>query len=349
MKDVTVISKDETILFSRQLALAINSDIPLTKSLEIITQKTDNKQLKKVLVSVIDKLNMGEPFSGAIQAYENVLTPFFVQMVIIGEESGNLPEVLEQVAVTYEKQLETSNKLKAALTYPLILTVLMFGVILLLVVQIMPMFNDVLTSLGGEMPAITAIIISVSLFTKDNLLIIVVLIGIILGGLYIYGKTEKGKTFFDGLKFKLPIQKELTSSVLAALFARNLSILISSGMSFQQAFTLIKPTMNNRYVERMLDDGIVSLNNGEPLDEVLEKMNLFPWLLMKLFGVAAHTGQMDKALMTAANEMEKQVDHKLNRLTTVVEPMLIIILSIIVGIILISVVLPVVNIMNSIG
>jgi len=349
MKELTSISKDETILFARQLALAINSDIPLTKSIEIISQKTDNKSLKQVLISIIDSLNMGESFADILSNHEKILTPFLVKMVIIGEESGNLPEVLEQVAMTYEKQLETTNKLKAALTYPLILTVLMFGVILLLVIQIMPMFNDVLISLGGEMPAITAVIISISLFIRDNIILIGVLILIVVVGLIIYSKSEKGHYFFDWLKFKLPIQKELTSTVLAALFARNLSILIRSGMNFQQAFTLIKPTMNNLFVEKMLDDGIVELNNGEPLDEVLGKMNLFPWLLMKLFGVAAHTGQMDKALMTAAIEMEKQVDQKLNKLTTVVEPMLIIILSIIVGIILISVVLPVVNIMNSIG
>lgn len=349
MKEINTLSKDETILFARQLALAINSDIPLVKSLELISQKTDNNQLKQVLSGIVDKMNMGEPFSEAIQVYDNVLTPFLVQMVIIGEESGNLPEVLEQVAITYEKQVETTNKLKAALTYPIILTVLMFGVILLLVVQIMPMFNEVLVSMGGEMPLITSIIIGVSLFIRDNLIWIIAVILIALFGIFMYRRTSKGKYFFDWLKFKMPIQKELTSTVLAALFARNLSVLIRSGMSFQQAFTLIRPTMNNQFIENMIDEGIVNLNNGESLDDVLEKMNLFPWLLMKLFGVAAHTGQMDKALMTAAVEMEKQVDQKLNRLTTVVEPMLIIALSIIVGVILISVVLPVVNIMNSIG
>lgn len=349
MREFNALTKDETVLFARQLALAINSDIPLVKSLEIISQKTDQQQLKLILVSIIDKLNMGEPFSEAILEYEKVLTPFFVQMVLIGEESGNLPEVLEQVAVTYEKQMETTQKLKAALTYPIILSVLMFGVILLLVVQIMPMFNEVLLSMGGDMPMITSIIINVSLFIRDNLLWLIALCAVL--GIFVisYKRTQKGKYYFDWLKLKLPIQKELTTSVLAALFARNLSILIQSGMSFQQAFTLIKPTMNNRFVEKMIDDGITQINNGDSLDEVIGKMDLFPWLLMKLFGVAAHTGQMDKALMTAAVEMEKQVDHRLNRLTTVVEPMLIIVLSIIVGIILVSVVLPVVNIMNSIG
>ena len=346
---ISTITKEDTILFSRQLALAINSDIPLTQGLELIGEKTDNETLKDVLVNVVDQLNMGEPFSDAIGKYEKVLSPFFIQMVIIGEQSGTLPDILEQIAASYEKQLETANKLKSALTYPIILSVLMFGVIVLLVVQVMPMFNDVLASLGGEMPLITEVILSVSLFIRDYFIVIMGIVLILVVGFILYSKTKGGRFTLDRLKFKLPILKELTSSLLAARFARNLGILIQSGMNFQDAFELIKPTMNNEYAESMIDDGIKDLNNGESLDEVIEKMELFPWLLMKLFGVAAQTGQMDKALKTAAVEMEKEVDNRLTRLTTVVEPVLIIILSLIVGVILISVVLPVVNIMNSIG
>lgn len=349
MKSMTILSKEDTILFSRQLALAINSDLSLTYSLELISEKTDNKELKSILTDVVQRLNQGEPFSDALKVHENMLTPFFVQMIIIGEESGNLTDVLNQIATSYEKQLESANKLKSALTYPIILSVLMFGVIILLVVQVMPMFNEVLKSLGGEMPLITQIILNVSLFIKDYIFIIAGVIIIVIVGFSVYGKSENGKLFFDRLRFKMPIQKELISTLLAARFARNLSVLISSGMNFQQAFELIKPTMNNSYAESMIDTGIADLNNGDALDEVIGKMNLFPWLLMKLFGVAAQTGQMDKALLTAAIEMEKEIDNKITRLTTVVEPILIIVLSLIVGLILISVVLPVVNIMNSIG
>lgn len=343
------LTKEDTILFARQLALAINSDIPLTQGLELIGGKTDNEALKDILIKVVDKLNIGEAFSDAISEHEKILTPFFVQMIIIGEQSGNLPDILEQIAASYEKQLETSNKLKSALTYPIILSILMFGVIVLLVVQVMPMFNDVLKSLGGEMPLITKIILDVSLFIRDYFILILGIIAIGVVAFILYSKTEKGNYTLDKLKFKIPIQRELTSSLLAARFARNLGILIQSGMNFQHAFELIKATMNNKYAEDMIEDGIKDLNNGEALDEVIGKMELFPWLLMKLFGVAAQTGQMDKALKTAAIEMEKEVDNRLTRLTTVVEPVLIIILSLIVGLILISVVLPVVNIMNSIG
>ncbi len=349
MRVMNQISKEDTILFARQLSLAIHSDIPLTQSLELINEKTDNESLKKVLKEVLDDLNIGEGFSDSISKHEKILSPFFVQMIMIGEESGTLPEILEQIAGSYEKQLETSNKLKSAITYPIILSVLMLGVVILLIVQIMPMFNDVLKSLGGEIPGITAVILNVSLFIRDNFLVIIGIIVVAIVGVYMYARTTVGQLLVDKLKFKLPIYSGLTSSLLATRFARNLGILIQSGMNYQQALELIKPTMNNQYAEEMVQKGIEDLNEGSSLEEVIEKMDLFPWLLMKLFGVAEKTGQMDKALMTAANEMEKEVEAKMARLTTVVEPMLIIVLSIIVGVILISVVLPVVNIMNSIG
>lgn len=342
------LSKREIILFARQLSLAISSDISLIEGIEIIMERTDHLLLQQVLQRVLERLQLGQPFFEAIEPEQVLLTPYFVAMVQIGEQSGNLPELLTEIADSYEKQLEAKDKLKSAITYPLILTGLMFGVIVLLVVQVMPMFHQILDSLGGEMPSFTRRILSISLFLNRNGWLILGILLIIVVGLMIYHKTEAGREFFDRVGFKIPIQRQLISCLLASRFARSLGILIKSGISYSEAFELIKPTIENRYVEAMLERGNQELKQGSDLDEVLTKMNLFPWLLTKLFAVAAKTGQMDKALLTAADEMEKELGQRMERLSTVVEPILIIILSIIVGIILISVVLPVVSIMNSI-
>ena len=178
------------------------------------------------------------------------------------------------------------------------------------------------------------------------ILLVLALIGV---GLYYYGRTEAGKTFFDRLKFYIPYQKELTAAMLAARFARNLGLLLASGISVSRALEMIYPVIDNEYLAEGIKDSIRQVNEGTGLDEVIEQLRLFPRLLIKLFAVGVATGQMDKALLRAAAEMDREVDDKLARLTTVLEPMLIIILSVIVGIILISVVLPVVSIMNNIG
>ena len=343
------LSKPARILFSRQLALALNSDITITEALDIIRSKSEEPLLTKALEEMTAKIYMGYSFGDVIKEHEEIFSSFYVSMVGIGEESGNLTEILEQLAQIYERDMLTLKKVRQAVTYPLILTVLMFGVIVLLITEVMPMFDRVLKSLGGEMPQATKAILQVGLFLRGYgwiILLVLILLGV---GIYYYGRTEKGKVFFDALKFHIPYQKELTASMLAARFARTLGLLMNSGIAVSRALEMIYPVIDNEYLAEGIKGSIHQVNEGMSLDEVIERLRLFPRLLIKLFAVGVATGQMDKALLRAAEEMDREVDDKLARLTSVLEPMLIIILSVIVGIILISVVLPVVSIMNNIG
>lgn len=345
----SLIAKEDLIIFARQLSLIINSQISLYEGLSLIKDKSDNKTLKNILNEVIEEIHNEATLSEVLKKHEYALSPFFVNMVEIGESSGNLVNVLEQIGDVIEKELETAQKVKSAVSYPIILSILMLGVVILLVVQILPMFSDVLLSLGGTMPLMTQVILNISTFIGKYILIILFIVVIFVFAINIYKNTEKGKLFFDQLKFKMPIQKQIISSVTATRFARNLSILIKSGIDITRAFIMLKPIMNNTYVEKKIDQAIKQLDDGEGLDQVIENLQLFPWVLIKLISVAQKTGHLDTVLEKAAQVMEQETDIRLKKLTTVIEPMLILILSIIVGVILISVVLPVVNIMNSIG
>lgn len=343
------IEKEELIIFARQLALIINSQVSLHDGLALIQNKSNNNELKNVLAEVIVAIDKESTLGEALKKHENTLSPFFVNMVDIGETSGNLVQVLDQIGDALEKELETSQKVRSAVSYPIILSILMLGVVILLVVQILPMFGEVLSSLGGTMPRMTQIILNISIFIGYNFFTIVLVIAIIVFGLSMYKKTDNGIIFFDKLKFMVPVQREIVSSVTATRFARNLSILIKSGVDIAQALIMMKPIMNNTYIQKKIDIAIKQLDAGESFDRIIENLNLFPWVLIKLISVAQTTGHIDVVLDKAAIVMEQETDIRLKKLTTVIEPMLILILSIIVGIILISVVLPVVNIMNSIG
>lgn len=343
------LEKADLIIFARQLALIIDSQISIHDGLTLIRKKSDHDGLAQILDDVINEIQKGLTLGEALKKHEITLTPFFVNMVDIGEKSGNLVQVLEQIGDAYEKEDETAQKVKAAISYPIILSVLMLGVVILLVVQIIPMFNDVLKSLGGTMPWITQIILNISLFIGHYIFVIIGLIAIIVVALMTYKKTEAGQLFFDHLKFKLPIQRQIVSSVTATHLSRNLGILVKSGISISDALIMMKPVMNNKYIEKKLDKAIALIEDGVSLEEVMQSLNLFPWVLIKLFAIAQTTGHTDDVLLKAAVVMEQETDLRLKRLTTVIEPLLIMILSVIVGVILISVVLPVVNIMNSIG
>lgn len=343
------IPKEEIIVFTRQLSLVIDSDVSLYEGLEMIKDKSDNVLLITVIDSMLEKLRSGHSLSDAIKAHEEQFSPFIINMVDIGEQSGDLTSTLAQIADAYERELEARAKVKSAVTYPVILGVLMLGVILLLVLQVIPMFNDILTSLGGEMPALTGSILGISLFIGQYIWVFALLLLAIIAFILYYKNTDKGRLALDKLKFNLPIIRDITSSLAAVRFARNMAVLIRSGISMSIGMDMIRPIMNNRYVSDELGKAAKSLSKGEPADSVIESLGLFPWVLVKLFSVAQTTGHMDAMLDKAADVMEKETDARLDRLTTVIEPILIIILSVIVGIILISVILPIIDIMNSIG
>ncbi|MBC7959191.1 MAG: type II secretion system F family protein [Vallitaleaceae bacterium] len=348
-KNKVHLETSDLIIFARQLALIIDSQVSLHDGLKMIQNKSDNKQLADILDDVVEEIQKGLTLGDALKKHEAILSTFFVNMIDIGEKSGNLVNVLEQIGDTFEKENETHQKVKAAVSYPIILSILMLGVVILLVVQILPMFSDVLESLGGTMPIITQVILGISLFIGKYFFVILIVVLILVYFMLSYKKTESGQLFFDTLKFKMPIQKQIVISTTATRFARNLGILIQSGINITEAIYMLLPVMNNKYIEGKLEQAVKDIESGETLDEVMEKLQLYPWVLIKLFTVAQTTGHLDDVLKKAASIMEAETDLRLKRLTTVIEPILIMILSIIIGIVLISVVLPVVNIMNSIG
>lgn len=346
---VQYIPKEELIIFSRQLALVIESEVSLVEGLTLIQDKADHKLLQSSIGDVIKDIQVGESIGSALKKKESVFSPFFVNMIHIGEESGDMATILNQIADTYEKEEETTKKVRSAVTYPIILTVLMLGVVVLLIVQILPMFNDILTSLGGTMPAFTKGMMEIGLFVGKYIYIILIVIVLIIMVGFLMRSNEGGRYALDRNKLRVPIQKGIIGSLSAVRFSRNLGLLINSGLNISIALDMVKPVMNNLYIEQQIDEVKKDINEGKAIGDALERLNLFPWVLIKLFAIAQNTGHMDQVLFRAADVMEKDLDNRLNKLTTVIEPALIIILSIIVGVILLSVILPIVDIMNAIG
>ena len=340
---------EDISLFSRQLALVSDSDVSLQEGLNIIGGKSDNKHIKKISGEVIKKLNKGVSFYDSIKEYESQLGSFFIEMAGIGERSGNLPIMLERVADSLDKESETSQKLRSAITYPLILTVLMLAVIVLLLVYVLPMFDEILTSLGGEMPGLTRGIMNFGFFISDNILWIAAAVAVLVLVFWIFKVTKKGKIRTDYLKLRLPVVRKIVSANVASRFARNLSMLLKSGLNLTLSVEMLVSITNNSYIAGKLRGVIEKLGNGIKPDVAFADLHLFPTLLIKLFSVANETGHMDVMLDKAADIMGKAGDEQMNRLTTVLEPLLIIILSLLVGFILISVILPVTGIMNAIG
>lgn len=336
-------------IFARQLALVLDSDLPVHSGLEVIQSKSKNIQLIQMIDNVQSQLKEGYGLSESLSKYEQLLTPFVTNMIALGEKSGSLVGVLNQIADTMEKEIEMKSKVRSALTYPIVLSILMLGVIILLVVKVFPTFADILESLGGEMPFFTKVMMSVSEFFTQNILIIVGVIVLIIFGYGFYKNTEKGRLKLDHLKFHTPIHKDIVSAVVGTKFSRNLAILIKSGFSFSISMTMLKPIMNNLYMENLLEEASKKLKDGAQMSDVIQDFNIFPGVMIRLFSVAEQTGHMDRMLEKIAVEMENEADARLHNVSAVIEPLLIIILSILIGAILVSVILPIINILNAIG
>ncbi len=344
-----MMTKEELSVLSRQLSLVVSSDLPLQEGMDLIIEQSVHSEQISFLKRVKKSIQEGNTLAKAIAEEKKIIPGFYSDMIRIGEESGNLPLIFQRIAESYEKDIKTAKKVRSAVTYPVILSFLMLGVIVLLVTTVMPMFKDILISLGGEIPPLTDAIVNIAIFVGDNIITILGIIVVFLLAFDIYRGTKGGGIVFDRLKLHLPVQKDIIVSIAALRFSRNMAMLIKSGIPAAAAVDLIRPLLGNSVLSKKMEKAADGLRDGNGLKEVLGQMDLFPSLLLKLLSVAESTGHLVEMFDKAADIMEDELDGKLERLTTILEPLLIIFLSVILGAILLSVIFPVISIMNSIG
>ncbi|MCH4889725.1 type II secretion system F family protein [Acidaminobacter sp. JC074] len=342
-------NKKELIIFARQLSLMVDSDVSIYLGVEMIKKKMKKPEQKEVIASISKDIKSGMSLADAILDVKDAFNPFFVNMVVFGEKSGNLTKVLLEIVDLYEKELDLKAKIISAVTYPLMVATLMMGVILLLILKIFPMFNQILIESGGTLPALTEGLLSFSTYFAENFLIIFLIIIIIVSIYAIYRRTDKGALRVDRLKFQLPIIRKINKLNTAIILSRNIALVIKSGLSISIGLEMITEIVENRHVKEKLEEAIQSVDEGEHFDEVIEDMGFFPELLSNYIAVAFINGKLDTVFDEVADYMQKDIDESLDNLTSIIEPISVIVLSSIVAVILLAVILPVINIINSIG
>lgn len=345
----TGLSNGDLSSLSRQLALVVDSDLSLQEGVELVTGQTKSKTIKQFLQRIRLRLNEGYSLGRAFEEEKGLLPEYYVQMVSVGEQSGNLDKVLLRLADSYDKTTEISNKVVSAVTYPIILAVLMLCVIILLLAEVLPMFNDVLSSLGGEMPGITKALMDIGSFISNYIYIIIGIIAAIALVVVFMKQTKGGREALDGFKLKLPIRKNIIKDTECVRFSWSLSMLLRSGIGVAESMRMTGSTIMNAKIRSFVLKAAERIEKGETLKNALSSIGFFPELLLRILAVAESTGHTDDMLDKAAKVMEDDLDKRLGRLTTVLEPALILVLSIIIGIVLVSVILPVARIMNAVG
>ncbi|WP_425147203.1 type II secretion system F family protein [Deinococcus sp.] len=330
----------QVALFSKQMATLINAGVPLVQSLAIMQRQIENTAFQVVLKAVRTDVESGTPFSEAIAKHRKVFNRLYINLIRAGETSGTLDSIMERISDFQEKELALYGKIKGALTYPVIVLVFAVGVTYFLLTTIVPQFGGILTGLGAPLPALTRGLIFVSDFLQHRTLWIVAFVAVMVFLYRRYYATVRGRYQIDTLKLRVPVLGTLLRRSAIASFARTFGLLLSSGVNIIESLEITKGTANNAVVEEALENARNVVMVGEQMSGSLASNKLFPPMVVSMVSIGEETGALDTMLGKIADFYEREVDEAVNGLTAAIEPIMIVFLGLIVGLIVAGMFLP---------
>lgn len=332
-------SKD-LALFCKQLYTLLNAGVTLINSLNILKVQTENKKLRVVVTNVYDHLQKGLTFSESLQENKDVFPSLMINMVQAGEVSGNLDTVLDRLSLHYEKEHAINSKIKSAMVYPAFIAGLTVVVVTFLITFILPTFMGMFTSAGVELPGLTKMMLGISDFIKTKWYVIIIVIFAFSYFVKKFTSTENGQMTVDRLKMRLPVFKGMFQKMYTTRFSRTLATLISSGIPLIQALETVAKVLGNKPAEQAVMGSIDDVRKGVSLSVPIKNSELFPPMVHYMLSIGEETGAMDTLMDKTANYFDQELDESIKRVMALIEPMLIVLMAVIVGFVIISIALP---------
>ncbi len=341
---------EEKIIFTRNLAGMITAGLSLARALQVLEKQSKNPKLKNVINSLVSEINSGGNLSSGMEKAPDVFSALFVSMVRAGEESGSLAQSLKEVGVNLEKTYELRKKVKGAMTYPSIIVGAIALVGVLMMIYVVPTLTKTFIEMGIELPPTTKLIIFTSNALKNNILIILIgVVGLVVGVRFLL-KTAKFKRFFDYFVLKIPVVGIIVKEVNSARTARTLTSLLFAGVSITKAIEITKDVLQNSRYKEVLDNAISRIEKGEALSSVFkERTDLYPIMVGEMMEVGEETGKLSDMLSDIARFYEEEVDSKTKNLSTIIEPVLMVLIGGAVGFFALSMISPMYSILDTIG
>ncbi len=345
---INTLKSSEITLFCTQVSLFLRAGVSLVEGLALLCEDIDNPVFQAVLVSVSHAVENRKSFADAVRQ-TGAFPSYMVRMVGIGEMSGNLDGVLQALADFYERESQIKQRVRSSVTYPLVLIVMMSAIVLLLVVQVLPMFDDLLRSLGGEMPPMVRGLMSFGHFMGRYWwsLALIVLICFLVPRLL--RKMPRGRRSLDQFKTKFFLTRSLTKKIAAERFSSAMAFLLRSSVDLEISLELTGELLDNSYMQGKIDECRRRVSQGEDVPDAFYQAGIFPRLFTRMLAVGFKTGDLDGMVSRLSDMYEQEVNTSLSRIIGAIEPAFIAMLSVVVGIILISVMLPLIRIMATIG
>jgi type IV pilus assembly protein PilC len=330
-----------TVTFTRQLQVLISSGVPIVQALEVLLEQTENKTLKGIINVLKEKVASGSYFWEAISGFPKVFPKLYVALIRAGESSGSIDQMLKRLCRYMEDAEKLRKLLKSAMMYPIVVVSIGLGVISLMLIFVIPKFEELLASGGQELPAPTQFVIDLSHFFVNHFVAIFGSLGTAIYLLRRYIKTEEGKAFIDRTMFNVPLFGDLMKKGGVARFSRTMQTLLASGVNIIDAIDICKATIDNAVLEQAVAKIRSEVESGKTLGTVVGKLGVFPNMAVQMISVGESTGNLDKMLEKVADFYEQEVETIIGGLTKLIEPLVLVFLGTVVGGLMVAMYLPI--------
>jgi len=331
----------DLVMFTRQLATMVDAGLAMVQSLQGLAEQTQNKAMRDVLKDVCTRVEGGDSFSEALSKHPKVFNRLYVSMVGAGEKGGLLAEILARLAIYLENTARLRKKVKSAMMYPTVVTVVALGITVFLLVKVIPVFGEVYSGFGAKLPAPTQFLINLSdLVKKYFILMLLAGGGSVYGWLY-YIKTKKGREFWDKNRIRLPIFGVIAHKICLARFTRTLASLVRSGVPILEVLHIVSQTVGNVVMEKAVKVASSDIERGESISNALAKHPIFPNMIIRMITAGEQTGKIDNMLERISDFLDEEIETTLSGITSLIEPILIVFLGVVVGGMVICMFLPI--------
>ncbi len=339
----------DLVVFTRQLATMIDAGLAMVQSLQALAEQTTNKVMRDTIKDICTRVEGGDSFSEALQKHPKAFSRLYVSMVGAGEKGGLLAEILARLATYLENTARLRKKVKSAMMYPTIVTIVAILITIFLLVKVVPVFGEVYAGFGAKLPGPTQFLINLSEIVKKY--IILILLG---GGGAVYGwlyfiKTKAGREFWDSRRIKLPIFGAIAHKICLARFTRTLASLIRSGVPILEVLQIVSQTVGNVVMEKAIKVAAGDIERGESISAALSKHPVFPNMIIRMITAGEQTGKIDNMLERISDFLDEEIETTLSGLTSLIEPILIVFLGVVVGGMVICMFLPIFKMAEIVG
>jgi type IV pilus assembly protein PilC len=331
----------DLVIFTRQLATMVDAGLAMVQSLQALAEQTTNKVMRDVIKDVCARVEGGDSFSDALGKHPKVFSRLYVCMVAAGEKGGLLAEILARLAIYLENSARLRKKVKSAMMYPTVVTVVAILITIFLLVKVVPVFGEIFKNFGADLPAPTQFLISLSNAVKKYIILILLAGGGLVYGWLYFIKTKIGREFWDAQRIRLPVFGVIAHKICLARFTRTLASLIRSGVPILEVLNIVSQTVGNVVMEKAIKTAAGDIERGESISAALGKHPVFPNMIIRMITAGEQTGKIDNMLERISDFLDEEIETTLSGLTSLIEPILIVFLGVVIGGMVICMFLPI--------